>query len=131
MSQEEVLNIFKPFGKSAKDQPPGVVSHHIGLSITKSLVEALGGTISVTSQLGIGSKFKFTIRVTRATEKPNLEKKLRRSKPKLIKSDLNCIDEIEEDVVTDENKSRQKSSNEEFVIVDSDTESIRVAFPES
>ncbi len=42
----------------------------LGLSITHSLVKAMGGTISVSSQKGIGSTFQFTLPFAHAPDLP-------------------------------------------------------------
>ena len=69
MTPDQVEQIFKPFGRTNKKQPLGVVSNHIGLSISKALVEALGGSIRVTSTPKVGSKFIFTMSVTLVKKK--------------------------------------------------------------
>ncbi len=60
IAKEDLKTIFEPFKKvdsdSAKYGGTG-----IGLSIVKSLVEAMGGKVFVESKLGKGSKFSFTI----------------------------------------------------------------------
>lgn len=52
--------IFDKFYRG-KDQRYSVQGTGMGLSIAKAIVEAHGGTISVTSQLGHGSVFSFTL----------------------------------------------------------------------
>jgi two-component system, OmpR family, sensor histidine kinase KdpD len=52
--------IFEQFYRG-KNQKPGVPGTGMGLAIAKAIVEAHGGTILVTSQVGRGSAFSFTL----------------------------------------------------------------------
>ncbi|WP_198664885.1 sensor histidine kinase [Lewinella sp. IMCC34191] len=52
--------IFRLF-HTALDAEDILQGHGVGLSIVKRLVEALGGAISVSSEIGVGSTFTFTI----------------------------------------------------------------------
>jgi len=66
ISTSDMAHIFDPFYRS-----PHVVAAHIpgtglGLSIAKRSVEALGGELNVSSQLGVGSV--FTVRLPFANE---------------------------------------------------------------
>jgi two-component system sensor histidine kinase KdpD len=58
--------IFDKFYRG-KDQRAVVQGTGMGLSIAKAIVEAHGGSINMTSQLGRGSVFSFTLPVSRAT----------------------------------------------------------------
>jgi two-component system sensor histidine kinase KdpD len=59
--------IFDKFYRG-KDQRYLVRGTGMGLPIAKAIVAAHGGTISVTSQLGHGSVFSFTLPIARETE---------------------------------------------------------------
>lgn len=66
IAEAEIANLFQPFrqidtGLSRKHEGTG-----LGLSICKRLIEMMQGTISVQSQLGVGSTFTFTLRKTGA-----------------------------------------------------------------
>jgi two-component system sensor histidine kinase KdpD len=52
--------IFDKFYRG-RDQRDGVRGTGMGLSIAKAIVEAHGGSLGVTSQLGQGSVFHFTL----------------------------------------------------------------------
>lgn len=53
--------IFERFRRIENDKTVSISGLGLGLSITKAYVELLGGAIQVSSSLGVGSKFSFTI----------------------------------------------------------------------
>ena len=55
MSQEYLEHIFEPFSRAESATKSGVVGTGLGMSITKSLVELMGGTIEIQSELGKGT----------------------------------------------------------------------------
>ncbi len=59
----ESENIFERFTQLDNYQDPVHRGHGLGLSITKEIVEALGGRIWMESELDVGSTFYFTILV--------------------------------------------------------------------
>ncbi|MCL5126884.1 MULTISPECIES: ATP-binding protein [unclassified Algibacter] len=54
--------IFKLFAKVADQDKFGQAGHGIGLATVKKIVKKLGGKISVTSELGQGATFNFSIK---------------------------------------------------------------------
>ena len=62
--QEKIGDIFERFVK-ANNYAQGT---GLGLSICKSIIERLGGQISVTSQLGCGTTFEFTLPLSKKQE---------------------------------------------------------------
>lgn len=61
ISEEFQKKIFNTFTREHSSTTSGIQGTGLGLAITKNLVEAMGGTIEVKSQLGIGSEFIVTI----------------------------------------------------------------------
>ena len=55
MNKEFLTHVFEPFSRAESATKSGVTGTGLGMSITKSLVELMGGTISIESELGIGT----------------------------------------------------------------------------
>ena len=73
--------IFDRFRRIEGDYAIKVGGLGLGLAISKAYVEMLGGTISIQSEIGVGSRFVFTIPLI-------LDKKEKNSSPKIIESKL-------------------------------------------
>ena len=61
MSEEFLKHIFDPFEREATSTKSGIQGTGLGMTITKKMVELMGGTISVTSKKGEGSEFIVTL----------------------------------------------------------------------
>lgn len=61
MSPEFLERIWDTFSREENDQVRHIVGTGLGMSITKSLVDLMGGTIDVDSELGKGSTFHIAL----------------------------------------------------------------------
>lgn len=61
IAQEDLNKLFKVFGKLENTSKINTQGIGIGLTICKSILAALGGTISVESEVGKGSQFTITM----------------------------------------------------------------------
>ena len=61
ISENEMITVFEPFIQATKKDRNRYRGTGLGLSITKRLVELLGGTISVESEIDKGSVFSFSL----------------------------------------------------------------------
>jgi signal transduction histidine kinase len=59
--ENEIDGIFNPFKQTSIKPTGGENSHGLGLAIVKKIIEGHNGSIGVTSELGVGSVFYFTI----------------------------------------------------------------------
>ncbi|MGE0079322.1 MAG: ATP-binding protein [Bacteroidales bacterium] len=57
----EIKHIFKPFSRTSISPTEGESSHGLGLTIVKKIIEQHSGTIHVSSTLGKGSVFTFSL----------------------------------------------------------------------
>ena len=70
LREEDMERIFEEFEQSDGTSTRAHGGAGLGLAISKRLVNAMGGSISVSSRLGEGSEFVFDIPATAATEPP-------------------------------------------------------------
>lgn len=68
LAKEQQEKIFDSFN-NVHNKPRRLESSGLGLSISKMIVEMMGGSLSIQSQTGEGSRFYFTINVPFAQEK--------------------------------------------------------------
>lgn len=61
MSPEFLDKIWDTFSREETDQVRHILGTGLGMSITKSLIDLMGGQISVESELGKGSTFRITL----------------------------------------------------------------------
>ena len=77
MSPEFVQHIFEPFSRESNSTLSGIQGAGLGMTITKSLVDLMGGTISVESVQGRGSTFRveLELRPAEGDDEPGFWKK--------------------------------------------------------
>ena len=61
MSPEKIQEIFKPFVQAETNTSRKYGGTGLGLSISKQLVELMGGELTCSSKVNIGSRFDFTV----------------------------------------------------------------------
>ncbi|MGB2926069.1 MAG: response regulator, partial [Limnothrix sp.] len=67
IDQDSLQKLFLPF-EQVGDQQQNAKGTGLGLSISRTLVQLMGGTLTVTSQLHIGSRFSFQVCVPTLTK---------------------------------------------------------------
>ena len=65
IAPEDAPRLFTRFGKIAHTARAGHVGTGLGLYISRQLIEAMGGTIWVETQVGVGSAFCFRLPLAR------------------------------------------------------------------
>jgi signal transduction histidine kinase/CheY-like chemotaxis protein len=75
MSRDEMARIFDEYAQANSNTTRRFGGTGLGLSISKKLIEGMGGAITVSSQVGLGSKFSITLPCSKDHE-ATLHKKL-------------------------------------------------------
>ena len=73
MSKEFQEHIFEAFTREQNSTVSGIQGTGLGMSITKSIVDLMGGTISVTSEQGKGTEFVVNLKFRISGEQPRCE----------------------------------------------------------
>ena len=74
MSREFLKVVFQPFERMQTATVSGIQGTGLGMSITKNLVEMMGGTITVSSEEGKGSEFTVTLQLKKSATRVVYEK---------------------------------------------------------
>ena len=69
MSEEFQKHIFEEFSREESSTVSGIQGTGLGMSITKNIVDLMGGTIAIESEPGKGSEFIVTLCFTRSGQK--------------------------------------------------------------
>ncbi len=78
IAEEDMPHLFQEFFRTDQAKASGEIGTGLGLSIVKQIVESHGGEIKVTSRLGRGTRFTFSLPLEPPLEEPQPES----SKPK-------------------------------------------------
>ncbi len=73
IAPENQARVFMPFIRLTNRDVPGT---GLGLAVCKKIVEGLGGTISIESELGVGSTFSFTVEVEEGILVPEISQEI-------------------------------------------------------
>jgi PAS domain S-box-containing protein len=85
MDREQQQRIFNPFAQADSSTTRKYGGTGLGLAISKSIIEKMGGTLSLSSEPGRGSTFSFTLSLRQA------ERENREGKPALSGSIRNVL----------------------------------------
>ena len=72
ISSSDLSRIFEPFFRSPRVVAAQVPGTGLGLSIAKSIIEAVGGRLSVVSEAGVGSTFTLHLPVAEGDPQPDI-----------------------------------------------------------
>jgi signal transduction histidine kinase len=81
ISREDLQKIFQPFYRSSAVTRAQIHGSGLGLPIAKSISEAMGGTLTVESELGKGSKFSVHLPAEGPLRKMKVAQKALQSQP--------------------------------------------------
>ena len=96
MSQEFVDHIFEPFERESNVTKTGIQGTGLGMSITKNIIDMMGGEITVSSEKGKGSEFTVKLSLKLQDIEKNAEqiKELNGLRAMVVDDDPNSCDSV-------------------------------------
>ena len=96
MSPEFVQHIFEPFERETTTTRSGIQGAGLGMAITKSIIDMMGGTITVESEPGKGSTFTVSMSLKLQDVEKNAEqiKELEGLRSLVVDDDFNVCDSV-------------------------------------
>ncbi len=73
MSEEFVQHVFEPFERERTSTDSGIQGTGLGMAITKSIIDAMGGTIEVKTEQGKGTEYIIKLKLRLQSEHKNIE----------------------------------------------------------
>lgn len=96
MSQEFVEHIFEPFERESTATRSNIQGAGLGMAITKSIVDMMGGEITVESEIGKGSTFtvKLSLQLQDSQKSAEQIKELEGLRSLVVDDDFNVCDSV-------------------------------------
>lgn len=120
MTKEQAANLFEPYVQANSETTRKYGGTGLGLTISKKLVELMGGAIKVDSTYGMGSDFSFTVdlKIDRKSQHHDEEKPLEllKNKSVLLVDDNRANLRLLEKLCHNWGMTVYKTSNPEFVV---------------
>ena len=120
ISEERIPELFTKFNRLESDKDSDIQGTGLGLAITKSLIDLLGGKISVNSTEGVGTTFMVTLTqdiITEASPVPEEEIHSKTEVSNVTNNELN--NQIIED--------NQSNNRKKLLVVDDNKLNLKVA----
>ena len=96
MSEEFVSHIFEPFERERNSTISRIQGTGLGMAITKNIVDMMNGSISVSSEQGVGTEFKvsLTFRLDNGPRMPQTIPALKGCRALVVDDDFNTCDSV-------------------------------------
>ncbi len=96
MSEEFAKTVFEPFTREQTSTVSGIQGTGLGMAITKNIVDMMGGTISVKSEVGKGSTFtvNFELRISSKRRDMGPIKELEGFRGLVVDDDMVCCQSV-------------------------------------
>ncbi len=96
ISREYLHEIFEPFSRERNSTISGIQGTGLGMAITKNIVDAMGGTIRVSSEEGKGSEFIVTLKFRLQKEHKEIAviEKLQGLRGLVVDDDINACQSV-------------------------------------